>query len=59
LWGGALNHADLDSVVAKFETLPWSCPPRAQLLVQDQEQTYFRLWMIRNGKAGQYATATT
>ena len=55
VWGGALNHAELDAVVAKFGALPWRAPGAAQLLVMDQEQSYFRLWMLRNGAAQQYA----
>ena len=55
VWGGALNRADLDAVVAKFAMLPWRTPAAAQLLVMDQEQSYFRLWMLRNGAPQQYA----
>jgi hypothetical protein len=57
LWGGALNHADLDAVIAKFASLPWQVPAAAQLFVMDQEQSYFRLWMLRDGQAHQYAPA--
>jgi len=38
LWGGALNHAQLDSLVTKFAELPWQVPAAAQLFVMDQEQ---------------------
>lgn len=55
LWGGALNHADVGAVVTAFATLPWRVPAAAQLLLQDQEQSYFRLWMIRDGRAIQFA----
>jgi hypothetical protein len=55
LWGGTLNKADLGAVIAKFESLPWQVPAAAQIFIQDQEQSYFRLWMIRNGRADQYA----
>ena len=55
LWGGALNHADVDAVVAKFAELPWRVPAAAQLFLMDQEQSYFRLWMIRDGHLRQYA----
>lgn len=55
LWGGALNHADLDAVVSTFAGLPWKVPAAAQLFLKDQEQSYFRLWMIREGLAAQYA----
>lgn len=55
VWGGALNHADLAAVVVRFKAMPWRVPAAAQLFVQDQEETYFRLWMIRDGRASQYA----
>lgn len=55
LWGGALNHADVSAVVATFATLPWRVPAAAQLFLKDQEQSYFRLWMIREGRAAQCA----
>jgi hypothetical protein len=55
LWGRTRNHADLDAVVAQFGALPWRVPVAAQLLLKDQEQTYFRLWMIRDGRVTQYA----
>jgi hypothetical protein len=55
LWGGALNHAEVDAVVARFGELPWRVPAAAQLFVMDQEQSYFRLWMIRDGRVRQYA----
>jgi len=57
VWAGALNHADLDAVIAKFTELPWHVPAAAQLFVMDQEQSYFRLWMLRDGRAHQYAAA--
>ncbi len=51
VWGGAVKDADLNSLVAKFAALPWQVPAAAQLFVMDQEQTYFRLWMLRDGQA--------
>ena len=39
VWGAALNHADLDALVAKFAVLPWQVPAATQLLVMDQEQS--------------------
>jgi hypothetical protein len=53
LWGGALNHADLPAVIERFAQAPWRCPQVAQLLIMDQEQFAFRLWMLRDGKAVQ------
>jgi hypothetical protein len=55
LWAGALNHADLGAVVAKFSAVPWRVPAAAQLFIQDQEQSHFRVWMIRDGRVAQYS----
>jgi len=51
LWGGALNDADLPAVVNRFAATPWRHPDSVQLLITDQEQAAFRLWMIRDGRA--------
>lgn len=55
VWGGVLNHADLEAVVERFGATEWRHPSAAQLLVQDQEQSYFHLWMIRDGRPQQFA----
>ncbi|MFN8075088.1 MAG: hypothetical protein U0Q15_06660 [Kineosporiaceae bacterium] len=48
LFGGALNHADLPAVIEKFASFPWREPGSVQLMVNDQEQCIFRVWMIRD-----------
>ena len=53
VWGGALNHADLNAVVEKVGQMPWREPGLVQLFVKDQEEAYFRFWMIINGKMTQ------
>lgn len=53
LFGGALNHGDVSSVIDKFATMPWRVPEFAQLMVMDQEQAVFRVWMLRDGGAVQ------
>lgn len=55
LWGGAMNHASIPDIVERFARTPWRCPETTQLLIRDQEQGAFRLWMIRDGRARQYA----
>ncbi|GAA1997660.1 GNAT family N-acetyltransferase [Catenulispora subtropica] len=47
---GVLNHADLDAVVRHVERMPWAHPEFLQLLIQDQEEFFFRLWMFRAGR---------
>ncbi len=35
--------------------MPWVAPAAVQVFLMDQEQSYFRLWMIRDGQMVQYA----
>lgn len=55
VWAGALNHADLPAILGKVESMPWEAPGAVQVLLMDQEEGYFRLWMIRNGHMTQFA----
>jgi hypothetical protein len=52
---GALNHAGVQSLVERFASTPWRNANAVQLLVMDQEESFFRLWMIREGRVQQYA----
>jgi hypothetical protein len=54
VWAGSLNHADLDAVVAYVEQLDWKVPLAVQTLIMDQEESFFRLWMFRDGEFRQY-----
>jgi hypothetical protein len=54
VWAGALNHADLDAVRQRFFATPWREPNAAQLFVMDQEEGFFRLWMIRGDELRQF-----
>lgn len=47
---GVLNHADVDAVVRHVERMPWAYPEFLQLLIRDQEDVFFRLWMFRFGR---------
>ena len=55
VWLGVLNNSDLDRFRALFAAVPWNVPNAVQLMLMDQEEFYFRLWMIRNGQLQQYA----
>ncbi|WP_319464164.1 hypothetical protein [Micromonospora sp. RTP1Z1] len=55
VYAGALNHADLDALVEHFGSVQWHTPNAVQLFVMDQEQSFFRVWMVRKGKPQQYA----
>ena len=57
VWVGVLNHADLPAILSKVESMPWEAPGAVQVLLMDQEETYFRLWMIREGHMTQFAPA--
>ncbi|MFI1523476.1 GNAT family N-acetyltransferase [Kitasatospora cineracea] len=46
VYAGALNHADLAALVARVEQLPWQQPGFVQLMVMDQEEAHFRVWMF-------------
>lgn len=55
MWAGALNHADLDALRQRVLETPWREPNAVQLLVMDQEEVFFRMWMIRGSELRQYA----
>jgi len=55
LWGGALNHANLRAVLEHLTSAPWRYPARVQIFLMDQEESYFRLYMHRDGAWRQYA----
>jgi len=55
VWLGVLNHADLAAVREYFAKIPWRVPNTVQLFLMDQEESFFRVWMIRDGQLAQYA----
>ena len=55
MFAGALNHADLDALVDRFAAMTWRHSAAVQLFVMDQEESFFRLWMFRDGRVQQYA----
>ncbi|MFC9094213.1 squamosa promoter-binding protein 15 [Streptomyces sp. NPDC003737] len=55
VWAGALNHADLDALRQRIFEMRWRQPNAVQLLVMDQEESFFRLWMIRGNELRQFA----
>jgi len=57
VFAGALNHADLTALVARFERIRWKHPEFVQLFIMDQEQAYFRVWMFHGPKLQQIAPA--
>ncbi|MEH1129787.1 hypothetical protein [Micromonospora sp. CPCC 206061] len=55
VYAGTLNHARVGSVIDRFGRVPWRVPSAVQLFVMDQEEFFFRVWMIRDGAPRQYA----
>lgn len=55
VWLGVLDTADLDKVREHFAKIPWCRPNAVQLMLMDQEEAFFGLWMFRGGRLRQYA----
>jgi hypothetical protein len=55
VWAGALNHADLDAVLQQVRRIAWERPNELQVFLKDQEQGFFRIWMVRDGALRQFA----
>jgi len=58
LWAGALNHADLESLLDCIRSLPWRYRGALQVFLMDQEESYFRLYMFRDDRLQQCTAAT-
>jgi hypothetical protein len=43
------NHADLEKFRGLVAEVPWRVPNAVQLFLLDQQEFFFRLWMIRDG----------
>ncbi|MCZ1005602.1 hypothetical protein [Streptomyces lydicus] len=50
-----MHHADLDALKQRVFETPWREPNLVQLLVMDQEEGFFRLWMIRDNELRPFA----
>ncbi|EFV12592.1 hypothetical protein [Segniliparus rugosus] len=55
VWAGALNHADIPAILTKITQTNWHCPNVLQVFMMDQEEGFFRVWMLRDGELRQYA----
>ena len=49
VWAGVLNHADLHALIEQIRGLPWRFASDVQVLLQAQDDSYFRLFMFRGG----------
>ena len=55
VWAGVLNNADLPAVLDRVQGIAWRSPNAVQLFLMDQEESFFRVWMLRDGTLQQYA----
>lgn len=55
LWAGALNHADLPAILDHIARMPWQSPNELQIFTMDEQESFFRIWMLRDGELRQYA----
>ncbi|WP_460363831.1 hypothetical protein [Actinocorallia lasiicapitis] len=55
VWGGVLNQPDIPAILAHIAEIPWRVPGALQVFVLGQEESFFRLWMLRDGRLQQYA----
>lgn len=55
IWAGVANHLDVNAFVAEIERLPWRRSEAVQAFIRDDGDPWFRVYMIRDGAARQYA----
>jgi hypothetical protein len=54
-WARTLNGADLDALLDHVARMPWTEPEALQVLLGDEEDSWFFLYMIRGGELRQDA----
>lgn len=54
-WGGVGANMHWGRFMDKVKALPWAVPEHVQLLVNDDEGTYFWLYMFRDGALRNFA----
>jgi hypothetical protein len=50
IWVATFNHLNRSALLADLERLPWSAPYTVQVLIRDEEDDCFGLWMIFDGE---------
>lgn len=55
LWGGVLNHADIPALLDHLATENWSEPDSLQVLVKTEDDSWFQLYMLRDGSFKAFA----
>ena len=57
LWAGVANYLDFDALVDRVGRVLWDEPDRVQLLLRDDGDPWFRLYMIRDGRIRRHGPA--
>jgi hypothetical protein len=55
IWAGVTNYLNVDAFVEHVADLDWDEPDWVQLLLRDDGDPWFRLYMIRDGEIRQYS----
>lgn len=55
LWGGVANHLDPHGFADYAASLNWKEPRHLQILLKDEGDPWFRLYMLRDGQLTQHA----
>jgi hypothetical protein len=57
LWAGVTNYVRLDALVDRVGTVLWEEPDTVQLMVRNESDPWFRVYMIRDGDIREYTPA--
>ena len=57
LWAGVLDFVDIDGVLDHIRNVAWSEPDAVQVLVRDEDDPWYRLYMLRDRHLHQLALA--
>jgi hypothetical protein len=50
VWGGVTSNMHWGRFLDRVKAIPWTDPERMQILMKDDGDTYFRMYMFRQGK---------
>ncbi len=50
IWVGTFSGLDRAALLADLERLPWTCPHSVQVLIRDDQDDCFGLWMLHEGR---------
>ena len=53
--GGVLNHADEPAILKHLSRQPWAEPDGVQILLRNEDDHWYRMYMLRDGTLTQYA----